>query len=130
LALHGRLPLRLKGDAVPTEYQVHSRDGVSFQPQRQAAVEREIMALSRTIFGPLGERFHAPHDAVALVNMLYDEEQLAEIGFPDQQIPDRPTRRQELLIEYLTSPHLFRRAREVKWVRTEEEGEALATIQQ
>jgi hypothetical protein len=113
------------------EHQVHGRQGVQMPPQRLAAIEREIVALSRQIFGPkFGRDFHSPHDAISFVQLLHDEQALEDVGFPSGQIPRKPDSQQKLLIEYLTNPRLFRRARVVEWVRTEDEGEALVAIQE
>ncbi|HEY3572121.1 MAG TPA: hypothetical protein VGP73_29615 [Thermoanaerobaculia bacterium] len=101
--------------------------------RRVSHLMREIARLSQEIFGK-------PHPADRLEKMVEDlhkPEVLCQVGFPSGrpfrggvargEIEDR--KRRNLLVQFLTDPVVFQNGHELEWIRTEPEGEALATIQ-
>ncbi|MFP5287802.1 MAG: hypothetical protein ACLGI9_18845, partial [Thermoanaerobaculia bacterium] len=96
---------------------------------RAPYLEREISRLSREVFGN-------PYPADVLevaIEKLHKPDTLSRLGFPTSRLfhgrSPQVGREQCLVAQYLTDPVTFRRGRELEWVRTEPDADALATIQ-
>lgn len=94
------------------------------------AIEREIAVLSERIFG----QTYRCVDLETLVFDLYDENMLRYAGFPDGAPWFSPNdkdcnRRFSLLYDYLTSPDIFRRGRDIEWIDPSGEAALLAEMQ-
>ncbi|MBI3861220.1 MAG: hypothetical protein HY290_04935 [Planctomycetia bacterium] len=106
----------------------HARTGANFAPDRRACVEDEIIRLSREMFAD-GEPW-TPDDAQQLVRGLYSAESLQAAGFPNGRLPAAaPTGIRRRLERYLTDRMVYRRGREIEWVRTETEGDSIKELQ-
>ncbi len=128
------------------EWCQYARERLPSPPGRQLTIERELEWLTRDL---LGERL-TPGELELFVELLHDESMLMSAGFPYgvrkplgrpsrsfvQRASAHPSeehrpldRLLDLLRKYLTSPNLFDRGREVLWVETAGEVEALEILQ-
>jgi hypothetical protein len=112
------------------EWNWYARGDVRAPGGRLPRLEREIFRLAGLVF-PRRRVFEAHLQLDRLVQDLHDPEQLRAAGFPSGPLPlvDKEDFRLGLLVEYLTSPEVFRRGREIEWIDPAADGESLTAIQ-
>lgn len=124
-----RLPMAMEDRLLDIvwEWEWYGRKADCANPPRQVAIEYEIARLSEAIFG----KPYPPYDLAKLRNDLYDPWMLYEAGFSDRPNAQGKKRNSRLrrLTRYLTDPNIFNRGRQIIWVRTDSEGEALTRLQ-
>ena len=117
------------------EWGWYSRGRVSPPDGRRVTyLMREIARLSREIFG----RPHPADRLELMVEDLHKPEILRQVGFPTghpfrwgmPQGEEEECKRRHLMVEFLTDPVVFQKGRELEWIRTEPEAEAVASIQE
>ncbi len=119
------------------EWHCYAADHVPMTENRRTYLDREIARLSQAVF----KRTLHPYELETLVELLHDEQALAEVGFPDGQsrpigrlmrnpeFPDSVKLAKQLLRKYLMSPSLFHRGRALEWLDPASEAAALETLQ-
>jgi len=109
------------------EWTWYSQQSANPGRERGLFLQYEIARLSDLIF----RKRLQPYDLLLLQQDLYDPERLYEAGFPDGPPPPiyRCSERLGLLCHYLMDSRVFDQGRELMWVDTTDEGEALAALQ-
>lgn len=114
------------------EWNWRSRNGGQLTRNRHLLIEREIADLSKHLFGEDEEL--SPLDVVHLVEDLHNEECLKLAGFPNGPVPvmentSPQSRRFHRLVRFLSSAEVYSRGRELHWVETALDVEALEELQ-
>ena len=124
-----RIPMALEDRLMDLvwEWEWYGRMPECVNPERQIAIEYKIAKISEAIF----DKPHPPYELMKLRNDLYDPWMLYKAGFPERPVvrEKNGNGRVGLLIRYLTDPNVFIKGRQIIWVRTDNEGKALARLQ-
>jgi hypothetical protein len=126
----GRIPMPCEDRLfdLAWEWRWYAREGTDPPSGRASMLERAIALLSKHIFGEI----LFPVEVESFVDLLYQEEKLQLLEFPN----GRPSKLGlsskhplKLLKRYLTSSDVFKKGREIVWVDTAQECEALEELQ-
>jgi hypothetical protein len=127
----GRLPLTCEDRLfdLAWEWNWYARAGGHPPSGRRHVIEREIVRLGRRIF----DLELTPHGLDRLAEYLHSVDRLRQVGFPSGPLPVAGAlggdSALELLRRHLIDHATFVRGRDVEWVDTAGEGEALAGLQ-
>ena len=128
------------------EWSCYAKHNVDVASTRLAYVRTEIVRLAHHIFGSNDKASYAPEDLMAFFDLVHKEQELRNVGFPDQAVlqalnarhPHRASEEevspqaQSLLLAYLCEERVWRLGRSpvtVNFRSVQHEGEALSQLQ-